>query len=132
MIYICVLCHRCFYRRSVLIFDSSKYNSELDKKFWVKSFDALFNICKTCHKKYIKGSMPCQAVSNKLELYNLSTEFWSIRKLEKVLIAKRILFKKIAIMPCGQMEKITGTICNVPVDNIDVTNLLPRLQTVMD
>ena len=29
-------------------------------------------------------------------------------------------------MPCGQMEKITGTICNVPVDNVDVTNLLPR------
>ena len=29
-------------------------------------------------------------------------------------------------MPCGQMEKITGTICNLPLDNIDVTNLLPR------
>ena len=81
--YICVLCHRCFYRRSVLIFDSRKYNGELDKKFLVKSFDTLFYICKTCHKKYIKGSMPCQAVSNKLELYNLPTEFESIRKLER-------------------------------------------------
>ena len=56
----------------------------------------------------------------------MPTEFESVRKLEKVLIAKRILFKKVAIMPCGQMEKITGTIWNVPVDNIDVTNLLPR------
>ena len=62
----------------------------------------------------------------KLELYNLPTEFESIRKLEKLLIAKRILFKKVAIMPCGKMEKITRTICNVPVDNINVTNLLPR------
>ena len=25
-----------------------------------------------------------------------------------------------------QMEKITGAICNVPVDNIDFTNLLPK------
>ena len=28
-------------------------------------------------------------------------------------------------MSCGQMVKITGTICNIPVDNIDVTTLLP-------
>ena len=109
-----------------MIFDSRKYNGELEKKFLVKPFDTLSYICETCHKKYMKGSMPCQAVSNKLKLYNLPTEFESIRKLEKVLIAKCILFKKVAIMPCGQMEKITGTICNVTVDNIDVTNLLPR------
>ena len=109
-----------------MIFDSRKYNGELDNKFLVKSFDTLFYICKPCHKKYIKGLMFCQAVSNKLELYNLPTEFESIRKLQKPLIAKRISFKKVAIMPYGQMEKITGTICKVPVDNIDVTNLLPR------
>ena len=29
-------------------------------------------------------------------------------------------------MPQEQMEKVTGTTCNVPVDNIDVTNLLAR------
>ena len=108
-----------------MIFDSRKYNGDFDKKFLVKSFDTLFYIRKTCHNKYIKGSVPYQAVSNKLELYNLPTEFESIRKLEKILIVKRILFKKVATMPCGQMEKITGTICNVPVDN-NVTNLLPR------
>ena len=45
--YVCVLSHRCFHRRSVLIFDSRKYNSELDKKFLVKSSDTLFYICKT-------------------------------------------------------------------------------------
>ena len=50
--------------------------------------------------------MPCQAVSNKLELHNLSTEFESIRKLENVLIAKRILFKNVVIMPCGKWKKL--------------------------
>ena len=45
--YIFVLLHRCFYRRSVLIFDCKKYSSELDKTFLVKSFDTLFYICNT-------------------------------------------------------------------------------------
>ena len=49
--------------------------------------------------------MPCQSVSNMLEVHSLPTEFENIRKLEKVLIAKRLLFKKVAIMPCGQMGK---------------------------
>ena len=29
-------------------------------------------------------------------------------------------------MPCEPMKKMTGIICNILVDNIDVTNLLPR------
>ena len=63
-------------------------------------------------KKIVKGKVPCQSVSNKLEVYNFPSDFRGIRKLEKVLIAKKLLFKKIAIMPHGQMEKISGTICN--------------------
>ena len=39
--------------------------------------------------------MPCQTVSNKLEVFNLPTEFENIRKLEKFLIANCILFKKL-------------------------------------
>ena len=55
------------------------------------------------------------------------TYFCGIRKLEKVLIAKRLLFKRITIMPHGQMEKISGTICNIPVDTTtNITNMLPR------
>ena len=54
----------------------------------------------------------------------MTTEIENTRKLEKILIAKRILLKKVAIMPCGQMVKTTGTIFNIPVHNIDVTNLL--------
>ena len=60
----------------------------------------------------MKGKVPCQSVSNKLEGYNFPSHFRGIRKLEKLLTAKRLLFKKITIMPPGQMEKISGTICN--------------------
>ena len=70
--------------------------------------------------------IPSQSVSNKLEVFDLPTEFQSIRKLERVLIARRVLFKRITGLSRGQVEKITGTICNIPVDDIDIYNLLPR------
>ena len=40
-----------------------------------KSFDTLFYISKTCHKKYQEDLMSCQAVSNMLEVWNVPTEF---------------------------------------------------------
>ena len=30
------------------------------------------------------------------------------------------------VLSRGQIEKITGNICNVPVEDIDISNLLPR------
>ena len=29
-------------------------------------------------------------------------------------------------MPRGQIEKISGTLCNIPIDTVNVTNILPR------
>ena len=74
----------------------------------------------------MKDKVPCQSVSNKLDVYNFPSHFCGIRKLEKVLIAKRLLFKKITIMPRGQMEKISGTICNIPINTTNATNMLPQ------
>ena len=53
----------------------------------------------------MKGKVPCKSVSNKLEVYNFPSYFRGIRKLGKVLIAKRLLFKKITIMPLGKRKK---------------------------
>ena len=71
------------YRRSVVIFDQNKYNLEIPPLF-IKSFDSSTYICKTCSKKCQKYEKPCQSVSNKLEVFDLPTEFQSIRKLERV------------------------------------------------
>ena len=49
-----------------------------------------------------------------------------VNRLERVLIAKRILFKKVVIMPKGNSPKIKGAICNVPIEAEDVCNILPR------
>ena len=74
----------------------------------------------------LKGKIPCQAVSNKLEIFNLAEKFAFVRRLEMVLVAKRIFFKKIAIISQGQSPKIRGTLCNIPVENIFDIYILPR------
>ena len=61
-----------------------------------------------------------------LEFSELPKEFRDIRRLEKVFIARRPLFKKISIMPKGQSPKLKGALCNVPIDAVDVCKTLPR------
>ena len=49
-----------------------------------------------------------------------------LNRLEKTLISKRILFKKITIMPKEQQPKIRGAVCNIPIQADAVSNVLPR------
>ena len=44
--------------------------------------------------KRLKNNVPFQAVSNKLAVELLPNGFRDLRRLERVLVAKRILFKK--------------------------------------
>lgn len=53
-------------------------------------------------------------------------EFKNIRKLEKVLITKLLLFKKVTVLPNSQIPQIFPAICNVLVGTVKVTNLLTR------
>ena len=60
--YICVICNRCLYKRSVKIFHSQKYNMPDVSFFYiahVKSFKDEKYICLTCDKKLIKSKVPC-------------------------------------------------------------------------
>ena len=50
----------------------------------------------------------------------------TLNRLEKTLISKRILFKKITVMPKGQQPKIRGAVCNIPVQADAISNVLPR------
>ena len=74
-----------------------------------------------------KNSVPCQAVANRLNVVELPKLFQDIRRLERLLVSRRILFKKVTVMPKGKSLKIKGSICNIPVSEIDVScNMLPR------
>lgn len=73
-----------------------------------------------------KNQMSCQSVKNSLCIDEFPPELRDIRRLERVLISRRILFKKIVIMSKGQSPKLKGSICNVPIDVEDIANTPPR------
>ena len=82
-------------------------------------------ICITCHKKLLKGTVPAQAVCNNLQIIELPSRFRDLRKLEENIIAKRLLLKKVTIMPKVQCPKIKGATCNVPINSDDICKVLP-------
>ena len=126
--YICVICNRLLYKVTVKLFDENKYRGVDGEVFQyrVLSFDGKEYICNTCNKKLVKNNIPCQAVVNDLQIIDLPERFSDIRKLERVIIAKRLLFKRITIMSKGQAPKMKGAICNVPIKVDDICNILPR------
>lgn len=125
-LHVCVICHRSMYKRSVKFFEPSNYHENcMEFVSYVTSFDGICYICLTCNKKLLKTLMPCQAVTNCLDIYDLPKEL-NLNRLEKVLISRRILFKKIAIMPKGQSPKLKGSICNVPIQSGQIVDTLPN------
>ena len=91
--YISILKKKLRVRKSVLKFFIEKYNILVDIYCnTVPSFDGSLYICITCDRTFKKKKIPCQSVSNKLEVHHLPEHFTNVRKLEKVLIAKREFF----------------------------------------
>ena len=111
--FICVIFNRCLYRTSVICFNIEKYSVDENIIFMVKSYDDNYYICTTCDKALRKNSVSCQAVTNRLMLLELPKLFQDIRRLERLLVSRRILFKKVTVMPKGKSLKIKGSICNV-------------------
>ena len=111
--------------KSLIILQANKYSSK-DYFMIQNSFDGKEYICKTCHAKLLKGQLPAQAVVNNLFVDESPTELSALEKLEQILVAQRIVFEKVVIMPKGQQRKIKGAICNVPVECSQTCNVLPR------
>ena len=124
--FICVCCQRGLYKNSTVLYKPDKYQIRVEDYTNLKmTYDLMHYMCKTCHSKLLKGNVPCQAVWNKLEVDSLPPALHALHKLEKTMISKRILFSKVLIMPKGQMPKIKGAICNVPIDVSEVHKILP-------
>ena len=112
--YICIVCNRCLYRRSISQFRYDSYK-DLNENilFCVDSHDGEFYICLICDRKFKKNVIPCQAVANKIAAEGLPSLFQTIRRLKRVLVLRRILFKKVTRMPNGQPRKLKGSISEV-------------------
>ena len=125
--YICSVCHRLLYRKTVFILKSESDKYSLKHLFTgKKSFDNKQYICRTCDTRLSKGKVPCQAVYNNLQIDEIPQELLVLEKLEQILIAKRIVFENIVVMPKGQQRKIKGAICNVPIQCDWTCKILPR------
>jgi len=99
------------------LFKVEKYAIDIDNFYReVTSSDGKLYICQTCDKKLKKSKIPAQSVWNKLDIFLFPADLDNLNRLERVIISRRILFKKITIMPKGQTPKLKGSICNVPVD----------------
>ena len=90
--FICVICNRCVYKKLVIQFKPLKYtvtSADLHQ-FYLKMISNIF--VKHVRRKCLKRKIPCQALSNKLEVFNLPEKLTFVIKLKRVLVAKRILF----------------------------------------
>ena len=111
---VCVVCNRCLCGRSVGAFNRNKFCAISDDVFsLVFLFDNNFYICKTCGKKLTKHCIPWQVVCNMFEVC--------------ILVARRLMFKKISIMSKVQSPKLKGTLRNIPIDVVDACKILPCL-----
>ena len=120
-IFVCIICERCLYKRSVKPFDQKKYVFEFEN---INYREKDLYICLTCNGHLKKQKVPPQAVWNKLEVFRIPEVLSDLNRLEKVLISRRILFKKVTIMPKGKFPKMKGSICNVPIDTTETVNIL--------
>ena len=96
--FICKACHRCLYESKVRLFEYEKYTLTAEFYYPVRSFDEKIYICNTCHKHLSRNEMPCQAVFNKMNLDPIPDELKDLKELEKKIISKGIIFKKIVII----------------------------------
>ena len=133
--FVCTVCHRLLWRRSVVAFKESSYNFACDV---VKRCFAAENrketrpnqvyVCTTCHNdlKRKKPLMPAQAVANGLKLPpqpNIPLP----NDLERRLFSLACPFMKIGGLPRGGQFRLQGPCINVPTNLQSVCEFLPRL-----
>ena len=80
-----------------------------------------------CHKHLSRNEMAYQAIFNKMSSDSIPDEIKDLNKFKKILISKRIAFKKIAIMHRNEeFAKLKGSICNISIETASICNILPR------
>ena len=100
--FICIRCHRCLHKRSVRLFEHEKYclvntiKSEL--YCLVRSIDGKIYISNICHYHLSRNKMLFQAVFDRKSLDPIPDELIDFKKIEKIFIYTRIIFKKTKIM----------------------------------
>ncbi|XP_035683454.1 uncharacterized protein LOC118420666 [Branchiostoma floridae] len=129
--YVCCVCHRLMFKKSVVRFNEDRPKYKLSTNEWADIMNNLYHdcswICNTCHTTMDRGEMPALAKANGLQLADVPEELQNLRPLERRLISQRIPFMKLVGLPKGQQRAIHGPAVNVPAKLENVCSLLPRL-----
>ena len=126
-VFVCVVRNRCHYQKSFIFKKMHRYNVDEGSIFMLMSYDGSYYICNTYDKVLRNNKMPYQVVANKLFVEDLPKQFQGINRLDRLLPSRRTLFKKVTVMPKGKSLKMRGSICSIPVTEVDVhCNALPR------
>ena len=124
-VFVCVICNRSPYKKSVKKADQAKYNFDLEGLICEISRND-HCICLTCHGYLKKQKISVQAVCNKLNIFAVPEILLNLNRLERVLISRRTLFKKINVMQKWRFPKLKRSICNIPIDSNDIANVLSQ------
>ena len=81
------------------------------------------HICDTWHEDLSRNKMPCQTVFNKMSLDPITIELKDLKKLEKILIFKVIIFKK--WHEKGNLQKLRVVFVISPLKQKILCNILP-------
>ena len=123
----CVVCNGCQYNKLVICFKITKCSVDEEVILMVNSYDGNYYICNTCDNALRKNKMPCRVVANTLSIEVLPKIFQGINRLERLLISRRILLKRITVMPKAKLLKMKGSMCNISVTEVDEYRyMLPR------
>ncbi|XP_062409039.1 uncharacterized protein LOC134100005 [Sardina pilchardus] len=148
--YTCSVCHRILFRKQVVECKRQNYESKraevaalanrcitlqylhvcdvecAQKCHLSDSPSSKLWICHTCHRKILGGKLPEESVTNNMHLDDIPAELKCLNSLEQHLIARHIPFMKLLCLPRGRQRACHGPCVSVPVNNANVTNILPR------
>ena len=78
-------------------FQFNKYNFDLTAIIHKVTKKDTTYICNTCHSYLKKFYITAQGVGNKLQIFEAPAEIKNLNRLKPILIARRILFKKLEL-----------------------------------
>ena len=114
--FVCTICHRMMYRKSVVPCNRSKYTKatiEVLEKVFAKEFeyvcaDGRLWVCSTCDGALKRGNMPVQAKANGLGLQPIPPELNCLNAMELRLVSLCVPFMNIVTLPTGKQHCIHG------------------------
>ncbi len=136
-IFPCICCHRLLFSCGVVPYSSEEeLRKVIDEDLLdisIQTSEKMYSrekiyLCVNCNLLLKKGVRPCISVHNGLSLDDIPDDL-ILTELEEQLIAKRLLFMKIHLLPRSRMPAMKDRIINVPLESEDIfqtVSSLPR------